>query len=520
MKRNLRQTAGRLLLGTAMGLVVSGAGMAPAVAEDWVSPCTLATDYATQGPAFSDYAEFYDDICATAGDAPQPRSCLTWGEAFATLGDKVWSQAELEELVAQCEAALGAGPVMTGDTACGGEGEPECKPPDDQPVLLDQGVPPVIDPVVDPVAAPVADPVIDPVIGPDDGPVMGVDTGGCGPNMECLPPDPPEEVLEVAPVPNAGQEPAQDLTQDPALDLAFWNSIKDSDNPMLFQAYLDQFPQGTFGVIARERLKALGGQGALMVPAPTPAPTLAQSPEQIHNRAMVLMSQAFSAPLAQWDAMLQKPKALLEANLANGFAASFVALGELYENGNGVRQNPDEALKLYLEGARLGALEGYWRGLMLMDQFGNESGYVPAFLELYAQDSGMALDSLHDVSSTASVWLQRHLQGAGYYNGALDGDFGTGSRQALRAFVSGAPKPAPVASTPQPVTDNLAVLVQTELARVGCYLGVIDGKWGPGSVQALRNYNHWHGEIADTDRPTDYALEVLRATPGQVCGLD
>lgn len=39
-----------------------------------------------------------------------------------------------------------------------------------------------------------------------------------------------------------------------AFDLAFWQAIAASNDPALFQAYLDQFPGGTFAVIARARV--------------------------------------------------------------------------------------------------------------------------------------------------------------------------------------------------------------------------------------------------------------------------
>ena len=44
----------------------------------------------------------------------------------------------------------------------------------------------------------------------------------------------------------------------PSIDLAFWDSIKNSTNPMDFQAYLRKFPSGSFESLARSRLTALG----------------------------------------------------------------------------------------------------------------------------------------------------------------------------------------------------------------------------------------------------------------------
>jgi len=51
--------------------------------------------------------------------------------------------------------------------------------------------------------------------------------------------------------PPAQQAPGVDPA---AMELAFWNSIKDSANPADYQAYLKQYPAGSFAVLARNRL--------------------------------------------------------------------------------------------------------------------------------------------------------------------------------------------------------------------------------------------------------------------------
>ncbi len=47
------------------------------------------------------------------------------------------------------------------------------------------------------------------------------------------------------------------MPADVAIELAFWDSVKDSDNPALYDAYLEQYPQGSFVALARARLKEL-----------------------------------------------------------------------------------------------------------------------------------------------------------------------------------------------------------------------------------------------------------------------
>jgi len=39
------------------------------------------------------------------------------------------------------------------------------------------------------------------------------------------------------------------------MELSFWDSVKDSDDPAMLQAYLDQFPKGTFAALAKIKLK-------------------------------------------------------------------------------------------------------------------------------------------------------------------------------------------------------------------------------------------------------------------------
>ncbi len=41
------------------------------------------------------------------------------------------------------------------------------------------------------------------------------------------------------------------------IEITFWNSVKDSNDPALFEAYLDRFPNGEFAVLARAKIRAL-----------------------------------------------------------------------------------------------------------------------------------------------------------------------------------------------------------------------------------------------------------------------
>jgi hypothetical protein len=67
---------------------------------------------------------------------------------------------------------------------------------------------------------------------------------------------------------------------DSNVEITFWNSVKDSNDPALYEAYLQQYPGGNFAPIARVKFKQLATntrgaavqQATLTKAAPVPAP--------------------------------------------------------------------------------------------------------------------------------------------------------------------------------------------------------------------------------------------------------
>jgi TolA-binding protein len=79
--------------------------------------------------------------------------------------------------------------------------------------------------------------------------------------------DSPGPAEDEAPVGLAAQEqaaaPVAAPSQNtPEFELAFWESIKDGEDPAEFAAYLEKYPGGAFAVLAETRLKALQEQEA------------------------------------------------------------------------------------------------------------------------------------------------------------------------------------------------------------------------------------------------------------------
>jgi hypothetical protein len=42
------------------------------------------------------------------------------------------------------------------------------------------------------------------------------------------------------------------------VELAFWDTVKESDDPKMFEAYLAKYPEGEFTSLAEIKLQALG----------------------------------------------------------------------------------------------------------------------------------------------------------------------------------------------------------------------------------------------------------------------
>jgi uncharacterized caspase-like protein len=107
-----------------------------------------------------------------------------------------------------------------------------------------------------------------------------------------------------APLSTAGAAPAANpgvafAATELALDLAFWDAVKDSRSSADYQAYLDQYPQGRFAGLARLRAAAAAPAASAPVAAPTPTPAAVQlaradAPTQAPPTAMVRWKQGSS----------------------------------------------------------------------------------------------------------------------------------------------------------------------------------------------------------------------------------
>ncbi len=80
---------------------------------------------------------------------------------------------------------------------------------------------------------------------------------------------------------------------------------------------------------------------------------------------------------------------------------------------------------------------------------------------------------------------------------------------------------APSDTKPEkPAPQDIPRLLQTELRRVGCKTGEIDGEWSASSRRALSLFNDNAGTRLDVKLASLDALDVVRSRTGRVCPLD
>jgi Caspase domain/Putative peptidoglycan binding domain len=74
-------------------------------------------------------------------------------------------------------------------------------------------------------------------------------------------------------------------------------------------------------------------------------------------------------------------------------------------------------------------------------------------------------------------------------------------------------------STPGSSPQGLARALQTELKRVGCDPGSLDGTWGAKSRQALERFQRLRKLSLASDEPTEAALQAVAAQMGRICPI-
>jgi uncharacterized caspase-like protein len=91
---------------------------------------------------------------------------------------------------------------------------------------------------------------------------------------------------------------------------------------------------------------------------------------------------------------------------------------------------------------------------------------------------------------------------------------------AVASLTPSDPAAAEAAQSDPPALQDIPRLLQSELRRVGCKTGEIDGEWNTSGRRALSAFNDHAGTRLDVKLASLDALDAVRARTGRVCPLD
>ncbi|MCP3468877.1 caspase family protein [Bradyrhizobium sp. CCGUVB1N3] len=251
---------------------------------------------------------------------------------------------------------------------------------------------------------------------------------------------------------------------------------------------------------------SLGGEDVALVPAPkTQEPTPATNPQSEVRRDYELALQlgnkgALSAFLAQHPDGYYASLAKLQLNKIDAEDARVAATEK-------ARQAEQQRARLASEGAQRADQEKAAADLKAAD----EARIAAERTKQAAQEQAAEAERKRTASETSA---------AGMLSGNKPAIENAAPDNAAAAASSQDDKGAKVAalSTP-PLQADLAKSVQSELSRVGCFTGAVDGAWNAASQRSLALFNRHAGTKLDVKLASLDALDTIKLRPSRVCPL-
>jgi TPR repeat protein len=218
-----------------------------------LNPCLEYQGYVDAGNADSLMAQSFQKVCETVGHIELTNDCMTYYSFVNSFGeDSPMTQARAEA----CEASM---PGLREQVAAG------------------------------PVPAPSQEPVA------DSGADGGADTGG-----DTMVAQVEEQAIDQT-ADQGGIQMAEPVDDGPGsdADIAFWDTVKNSESADMYAAYLNIYPDGMFAPIARVRMQELQSQPET---APEPEPQVATQETQPQPEPVDEASGS-AAEIAFWNSV-------------------------------------------------------------------------------------------------------------------------------------------------------------------------------------------------------------------------
>jgi hypothetical protein len=249
------------------------------------------------------------------------------------------------------------------------------------------------------------------------------------------------------------------------MEISFWNVVKDAKSKDLLQTYLNRYPAGNFAELAKVLIEQL---------------------DREQNATRLAGERDTQARLAEAARIAAGAKQADESRKAD-------ALRRAEE------ENRTEALQRAEAEARAEA------------QRANDA------MRKAEADRLVALKQAEEARREADAARAEQQRLA-----KLAAEASRTPTTVVAALPPATQPPATTKPVDDPPTDQVKLTraVQTELKRVGCDPGEINGKWGNKSKDALRLFSRVTKHTLLTDGPTEAMLSALKNSEGRVCPLN
>jgi uncharacterized caspase-like protein len=241
---------------------------------------------------------------------------------------------------------------------------------------------------------------------------------------------------------------------------------------------------------------SLGGNDVALVPAP-PAPPPAVSNSNAEIRRDYEFAERVGTKEA-WDSFLAANPTGFHAGLAKAQLGKLAAETARIAATEKAHDAADEQARLVAEGAKA-----------------SDQAAAAARARL-AEAQRLAAEKTRIEAEAAKKLEQAKMASA---EPAKPSDDQTNADRSGGAAVASLTPPAQ-ANPDRTVQQDIPRALQTELRRVGCKTGDIDGEWNASARRALSLFNDNAGTRLDVKVASIDALEVVKAKTGRVCPLD
>jgi uncharacterized caspase-like protein len=214
--------------------------------------------------------------------------------------------------------------------------------------------------------------------------------------------DKPKEEPKIQPAPAPEAKAPQQA--DNSVELAYWDSVKESDNPRLIETYLRKYPEGAFADLAKVKIEVLKTRAAEKPAAPT----------QPDN----------AAELAYWNSIKD-----------SGGIAYLEAYLQQYPNGTFATLAKVKIAELKAQQAQA---EAEAKAKLEADAKAKEEADKLKATETAKLEQPVAPETATDLAPIDPVELalatQKELARIGCLSGKADGKWGSGSERALKDY--------------------------------------------------------------------------------------